>query len=90
MDENMQKIDLNLADEEALTQLTGVGPRLAQRIIEARPFESVDDLIRVRGISEKDVERLRPQVTVGSGLGNGLDNGLADSAADDEQRMIAD
>ncbi|HIE57760.1 MAG TPA: helix-hairpin-helix domain-containing protein, partial [Anaerolineales bacterium] len=47
-------IDINTANEETLTQLTGVGPQLAKRIAEARPFFSVDDLTRVRGIGDRD------------------------------------
>lgn len=62
--ENQLIVDVNSADEEALTQLRGVGARLARRIIEARPFASVDDLTRVRGISDKDVERLRPFLSI--------------------------
>jgi prefoldin subunit 5 len=61
--ENQPPIDINQADEKTLTQLRGVGSRLAKRIVAARPFESVDDLTRVRGISARDVERLRPLVT---------------------------
>ena len=57
-------IDINTANEETLTQLTGVGPQLAKRIAEARPFLSIDDLTRVRGIGDRDIERLRPQITV--------------------------
>jgi ribosomal protein S13/FtsZ-binding cell division protein ZapB len=60
MDQENQIIDINTADVESLSDLQGVGTHLAQRIIEARPFTSIDDLTRVRGISEKDVERLRP------------------------------
>jgi competence protein ComEA len=58
--ENQPSVDINLADAETLTQLQGVGERLAEHIIEARPFGSIDDLTRVQGISERDVERLRP------------------------------
>jgi competence ComEA-like helix-hairpin-helix protein len=58
--ENQPKVDINQADADELTQLQGVGTRLAERIIAARPFESLDDLTNVRGISENDVERLRP------------------------------
>jgi ribosomal protein S13 len=57
-------IDINSADEVILTQLQGVGTRLAQRIIDARPFESMDDLTRVQGLSENDVERLKPFLTI--------------------------
>jgi len=62
--DNHPLININQADEEALTQLRGVGSRLARRIIAERPFEAIDDLRRVRGISEKDVERLRPYLSI--------------------------
>lgn len=56
--------DLNTADLDALIALPGVGRRTAQRIVEARPFTSVDDLLRVRGIGPRKLLRLRPWVTV--------------------------
>jgi len=62
--ENQSSVNINLADAAELSQLQGVGGRLAERIIEARPFENIEDLTRVRGISEKDVERLRPFLSV--------------------------
>lgn len=62
--ENQISLDINSADADALTQLQGVGARLAERIIAARPFESVADLTRVRGISENDVERLRSFLSI--------------------------
>jgi competence ComEA-like helix-hairpin-helix protein len=60
-------IDVNRATADELTRLPGVGPALALRIIEARearPFASVDDLQRVRGMGAAKLERLRPLVTV--------------------------
>ena len=62
--ENQISIDINSADEKSLTELQGVGAHLARRIIEERPFATIDDLTRVRGISEKDVERLRPFLSI--------------------------
>ena len=47
--------------------LNGIGEVLAQRIIEERnfmPFESVDDLQRVKGIGEKTLNKFRENVTV--------------------------
>ena len=55
-------VDLNTADDGALQALPGVGPALAARIIrerEDRPFESLDDLSRVRGIGPATLQRLR-------------------------------
>jgi DNA uptake protein ComE-like DNA-binding protein len=59
-------IDINSATEQELRQLPGIGATLAPRIIEARPFHSVDDLKRVRGIKDKKLNELRPYIIVGS------------------------
>ena len=65
-DQTVYPIDINLATEEDLVQVQGLGPVLAKRIIAARPFERVEDLTRVNGIGEAFLERLRPFVTVGT------------------------
>jgi competence protein ComEA len=60
-------IDVNRATSQELQRLPGVGPKIAQRIVDERakaPFQSVDDLRRVSGIGPKILERLRPYVTV--------------------------
>lgn len=63
-------IDINAATPEELDALPGIGPVLAERIVNARdeggPFASVDDLAGVTGISRRMVDTLRPLVTVGS------------------------
>ena len=60
-------INVNAASPEELQRLPGVGPVMAGAIAAARaakPFESVNDLDRVKGIGPKTLERLRPFVTV--------------------------
>lgn len=62
-------VDLNSADAPALETVKGIGPARARAIVEYRksngPFASVDDLVKVPGIGEKSIEKLRDQITVG-------------------------
>jgi len=44
-----------------LQKLTGIGPVLAQRIIEARPFYSLDELAKVSGIGSKTLQDIKKQ-----------------------------
>jgi competence protein ComEA len=53
---------LNSAHAWELERLPGVGPALAARIEAGRPYAEVDDLIRVSGIGEITLERIRPLV----------------------------
>lgn len=65
--EPTERIDVNQATAGQLQRLPGIGPTLAQRMIEARArqrFRSLDDLRRVRGIGTKTLERLRPHVII--------------------------
>ncbi len=60
-----EKIDINTASASQIQTLPGIGPVKAQAIIDTRPYATIDELIRVRGIGPKTLERLRPLVTVG-------------------------
>lgn len=60
-------INVNTATVEQLMQIPGVGPVTAQNIVAARnvkPFKSVADLDRVKGIGPKTLEKIRPFVVL--------------------------
>jgi competence protein ComEA len=57
-------IDLNSASEKELEAIKGVGPATAKKIIDGRPYKSVDDLSKA-GIPAKTVDGIKPFVTIG-------------------------
>ena len=66
-------IDLNRATLEDLTLVSGIGERTAEKILSFRtdsgPFRTVEDLMKIPGIKEKKLDRLRKYFYVGNPSG---------------------
>lgn len=59
-----ERVDLNKASEQELEALKGIGPATAKKIIENRPYKSVDELSKA-GVPAKTIQDLKPFVSVG-------------------------
>lgn len=60
-------ININKASYEQLQEIKGVGPAIAQRIINYRkksPFKKKSDIKNIKGIGEKRYEEMKGQITV--------------------------
>jgi competence protein ComEA len=61
-------VNLNTATAAQLESLPGIGPAMAQRIVEYRQqsggFKKIEDLMNVRGIGEASFLKLKPLITV--------------------------
>ena len=61
-------VNINTADATQLALLPGIGPKAADSIIEYRKsagdFTSIDDLVKVKGIGPKTMEKLRPYLSL--------------------------
>lgn len=56
------KVSINLASAQELTELKGISKKLAKAIIEGRPYKSVKSLLTIKGIGPKVFEKIRKGV----------------------------
>ena len=61
-------LDLNAANVKELQQVPGIGPKTAQAIVDFRhksgPFRRVEDLLAIKGISQRKLDKMRPYLKV--------------------------
>ena len=55
------QIDINTASETELQDITQIGPARAKEMLTLRPFSSVDDMIRITGIGENNINSIKSQ-----------------------------
>ncbi len=61
-------VNLNTATAEQLATIPGVGPKMAERIVDYRQknggFKKIEDLMNVSGVGEKSFLKMKPLITV--------------------------
>lgn len=62
-------ININTATSEELQQVPGIGPATASKILQMRKsygaFKTLDDLLAIRGLGQKRLDKMRKYLTVG-------------------------
>src|SRR5712692_6809416 len=65
----LKPININTANSEELQQVPGIGPATAEKILQMRKsygaFKSVDDLLAIRGLGPKRLEKMRKYLVAG-------------------------
>src|SRR5579871_4888593 len=64
------RVNVNTANLKTLESLPGVTTTLANRIIASRPYQSVDDLKKVKGMTQTKIDGLKNKVTFGGTSGS--------------------
>src|SRR5712692_3282061 len=68
----LKPININTANSEELQQVPGIGPATAEKILQMRKsygaFKSVDDLLSIRGLGQKRLDKMRKYLTVGKAM----------------------
>ncbi len=59
-----QKLNINTATKEQLDALPGIGPVKAQAIINGRPYEKPEDIMKVKGIKQGEFNKIKDLITV--------------------------
>ena len=64
----LKPIKINTANSDELQQVPGIGPVTAEKILQMRKsygaFKSVDDLLAIKGLGKKRLEKMRKYLTV--------------------------
>lgn len=57
-------VNINKASVEELVLIPGVGPAAAERIAQARPFQTLEDVMEVKGIGPSTFNKMKPYMTL--------------------------
>jgi competence ComEA-like helix-hairpin-helix protein len=78
-------VNINTASSEELQTVPGIGPVTAEKILKMRKsygaFKTVDDLLAIRGLGPKRLDKMRKYLTVGKVMAPKLGQSAANPAA---------
>ena len=64
----VDEVNINTADKETLSSLPGIGPVIAERIIEYREknesFKTKEDIMNIKGIGDKTFQKIKDFIVV--------------------------
>lgn len=75
------RVNVNSADLETLETLPGVTSSLAKKIVAGRPYKSLDDLKKVKGLTQTKIDGLRSHVTFGTSTASRKKTGTKEKSA---------
>jgi competence protein ComEA len=58
------KVNLNASTQAQIEELPGIGPSTAQKIISARPFSSIEELIQKKVVSKSVYDKIKEMVEI--------------------------
>jgi len=86
----VKPVNINTATSEELQQVPGIGPATAQKILQMRksygPCKSFDDLLAIRGLGQKRLDKMRRYLTVGKTNSSKTDAPSGKAAPTSEKR----
>ncbi|MHC1716653.1 MAG: helix-hairpin-helix domain-containing protein [Candidatus Dojkabacteria bacterium] len=63
-DTEIQCVNINTASKEELTTLSGIGDVTAEKMIQGRPYQKIEDLLNVSGIGEATLNKFKDKICV--------------------------
>ena len=59
-----EKVNINTATKEKIEALPEIGPVKAQAVIDGRPYNTPEDIMKVKGIKQGTFDKIKDQITV--------------------------
>jgi competence protein ComEA len=83
-------VDVNSADEKTIAALPGIGKKTAKEIIAGRPYKNIDDLKKVKGMTDAKLKGIENKITVGAAAAPAAAPAAAAPAAKAEKTQKAE